>query len=278
MSSFDVQNDFVNSQGILQYILYDQYKVSFDVLGRRWLTYIGVFWPNAWTHIIGGIPFVGYVQFFLLGGVGIYSFLRKEISRPWFIILLSFLGMIVLVRYTRTPLFDSYLVFLHPFIFLLVGWVIFFLYRIRKILGLALLIIIVIGSSQKDIGELGNGENTLLKRTTHWKTLMLNKYKDKKFAIYDYEYKTASFSLPLVLLLDVEDRLDDDGYKIGFRNPPKEQSQDKDLHEEIKGNRMGFMLVDLDSSSSAELAKAGWAFVNPSAVYKATQEWYKDKQ
>ncbi|KKQ34136.1 MAG: hypothetical protein US51_C0052G0006, partial [Microgenomates group bacterium GW2011_GWA2_37_6] len=54
---FDLKNDFINFQNIIQYYLHDQYKISLDVLGRRWKTYAGVFWPNAWAHVIGGHAF-----------------------------------------------------------------------------------------------------------------------------------------------------------------------------------------------------------------------------
>ncbi|MEK7120629.1 MAG: glycosyltransferase family 39 protein, partial [Patescibacteria group bacterium] len=119
---FDLKNDFVNSRGFLQYVIYDQYKIPFEALGRRWLTYLGVFWPNAWSHVIGGIREVAYIQILSLVFVFLYGLYRKSISKIWLTIAVTFLLMVVLLRYTRTPLFDSYIVFLHPFILLLTGW------------------------------------------------------------------------------------------------------------------------------------------------------------
>lgn len=269
---FDLTTNFFESKNMLRYYLHDQYKIPYEVLGRRWLTYAGVFWPKAWGHIIGGDSIIGYVQIAVLAIVGIYGFLKKIIPKEVYIIGISFLIMFFLIRYTRTPIFDSYLAFLHPFIIILIGFAIFLLLKRITIVGLILLLLIIGGSIQKNVLEIKGSSNYAALRAKDWKDLLVKTYPNQKFSVYDYGYGSTGFSLPLVLFLDKDEKLADNGYKIGFGSKPKVPIQD---HKEIEGNRAGFVLRDLNSSTSAQLKKDGWAFINPSQIYVSTVEWYK---
>lgn len=95
------------------------------------------------------------------------------------------------------------------------------------------------------------------------------------FRFYNYENRWGlAYSLPLVLFLDVEGKLDKQGYKIGFGNP---SYLDRLPLKEIRGNKMGFDLWDLEINSRQTLKKEKWSLVNPSEIYKATEEWYTKK-
>lgn len=267
----DFSHNFFNTRNMIYYFLHDQYRISLEVLGRRWLTYAGVLWPNLWSFVIGGYKLLGYIIIPLVAVLTFMSFLKKNISKEWAVITLCFLTMVIIIRYTRTPLFQSYFVFLHPFIIILTGWVIFNLKEKSLLIGLLLLSGIIVGSLSQDIKEIKGGTNSTAIRAKHWRDLLVRQYPNKKFAIYDYEYKSASYSLPMVLFLEAKGLLNDGGYRIGFTNFEATTSSG---HIEVKGNQMGFNLWDLNSSSSAELLKAGWSFINPSEIYYATEEWY----
>lgn len=269
---FDLSNSFFESKNMLQYYLHDQYKISFDVLGRRWLTYAGVFWPKAWAYIIGGYPVVGYIETICLSLVILYGLFKRTILKEWYILIISFLSMFILIRYTRTPLFDTYLISTHAFVIMLTGWAIFLIYKKNILLGLTVLIIVIAGSIHKDIKQIIGGTNYTPLRAHGWRNLLINTYPDQKFSMYDHGYRSTSSSLPLVLFLDEKEKLSDNGYKIGFGSKPHVAIQ---AHKEIKGNKVGFVLRDLNSSSSADLKEEGWAFINPSQIYKSTTEWYK---
>ena len=75
-----------------------------------------------------------------------------------------------------------------------------------------------------------------------WKKTLLTKFPNEKFALYDFEHKTVDKSLKRTV---------------------------------INGNEGGHQIVNLNSSTSAQLENEGWVFVNPSAIYKSTEEWYK---
>lgn len=90
----------------------------------------------------------------------------------------------------------------------------------------------------------------------------------------DLEYARRDKSLPLALFLDRDKRIDDRGLKIGLTIATS-GSQFK--HPVILGDRGGYQILDLNSSTSAELSTEGWVFVNPSQIYHSTQEWYVGK-
>lgn len=271
---FDLQNNFINSKGFFQYIFHDQYKISLDVLGRRWLTYAGIFWPNAWTHVVGGANILGYVEIIVLTLVVLYSFFKKTISKTWLIITVTFLFIVVLLRYTRTPLFDSYIVSLHPFILLLTGWAVYTIVQRRRYVGALLFILVVAGSVFKDLGELAGGGNYAAIEASERLHVLSQKYPDETFAVYAYHYKWADKNAVLSLFLDANKLIDDHGRRIGV---VVATVSGEFRYLILLGEKTGYQLLDLQSSTSAQLAEGEWALMNPSEIYRATQEWYKNE-
>ncbi len=269
---FDLKNDFINSRNIIQYYLHDQYKISLDVLGRRWKTYAGIFWPNAWSHVIGGHLILGYVLIATLGLVTIYNFLKRNISKEWQIIITSFIAMVILVRYVRTPLYDSYVVFLHPFIFLLTGWVIYFLYQKNKIIAFSLFVLIVMFSLFKDKAELtySKANSSAISANSQVK-LLKEKFPNQKFSIYSYKYQLSSENFILSLFLDAENLIDQKGRRVGLVIATESALT---TFPAVKGEIPSQRLLDLNSSSSAQLLGSDFANVNPEQIYKMTQQWY----
>lgn len=269
---FDAQNNFINSRNMVQYYLYDQYEISLDVLGRRWLTYAGIFWPKIWGHVIGGNTITGYILTTGVLFITFYTFIKKRIQKEWSILLISFLVSVVALRYTRTPLFDSYFVFLHPFIILLTGWLMYTVYKIKKVFGIALLTVILTGSIIKDIRLIVSAENYTDFQVKNWIRTLMPQFPNNKFAIYDHKYRTVGKSLPLVLYLNTDKKISDNGLKIGMVLATTSGQFKQPI---VAGNNTGYQILDLSSSTSAQLKNEGWIFINPSAIYKSTEEWYK---
>ena len=268
---FDIQNNFVNSHSMLQYYLYDQYKISLDVLGRRWLTFIGIFLPNSWSHIIGGNLILGYIVMILSGLAIVYNFLKSQLSKEWYILVISFLGMLVLLRYTRTPLFDSFIVFMHPFILLFTALAIFSIYKKNVVIGLSFMFLIALGSLLKDIREIKLATNHTAPWSREQEKVLIKNFPNHKFAIYDFKNKTGGATLPLVLFLYTNKKIDDRGIKLGVVIATN-GAQFK--YPIIFEDKEGYKILNLNNSSNTELVKQGWVFVNPSQVYKSTEEWY----
>ncbi|MDP2638362.1 MAG: glycosyltransferase family 39 protein [Candidatus Levybacteria bacterium] len=269
---FDLQSNFINISSMVQYYLHDQYKISLDVLGRRWLTYAGIFWPKTWGHVIGGNMITGYVLIIGVLLIAFYQFLKKKIKKEWYIMLISFLLAVIVLRYTRTPLFESYVVFLHPLILLLTGWLMYVLYSVKKAFGILFIVIVLIGSANKDINEIVNAENYTSFRVNNWKNKLTSQFPGDKFSLYDYKYKTVDMSLPLVLYLNSDKKIFDKGIKIGMVFATKSGEFNFPL---IYGEKTGHQILNLNSLTNKELREEGWTLINPSEVYRTTEDWYK---
>lgn len=266
----ELQNKFFNTRSMLQYYLHDQYSIPMEVLGRRWLTYLGVFWPNSWALVSGGFSFIVYL-IIILGLVFLFKKVAyKSFSKEWIIICISFIFAVYMLRFVRTPLFDSYLVFLHPLILLITGIIIYLLYTYKKIIGLSLLLLVIIGNFFRIYTELHYASNT-----AYGKTLMIEKSLQKygkSFTIYDYQSKLSSVTLPAVLTLYTHEIIDERGHKVGFIK--KEDNNYKRIPV-LFAFENDVLVVNLKNVSNEFLLKDGWEHVDPKVIYQKTEEWYK---
>lgn len=256
----DLQNNFYNSKNMLQYYLHDQYKTSLDVLGRRWLTYLGDLWPRFWGYVVGGHRIFGYLFGVSLVGVVAFFAKKKSLTKEWLVLLFSFVGMLFMLRYVRAPLFESYIVFLHPFIFLFSGWIVYLLYKKIKIVAFLFLGFIIFFSLQKSFEEIAVASNMTAKTSQRIRASLEKRFPNATFTIYDYQNKTVGRSYPVVLYLDEKQLSSKDGRRIGMR----------------LNTWLGvFQLVDLQEKSPELLKDQGWFLVTPEEVYQKTEEWYK---
>lgn len=269
---FDFQNDFVNLRGMIQYVLYDQYKISLDILGRRWLTYAGVFWPTAWGHIIGGQTLFGYFTIFGVGLMLIFSLLTRKISKLFLFLFVSFSLMVAVLRYVRTPLFDSYLVFLNPFVLLISAWLVHFIFSKNRIFGVIVFLLLVSGSFIKDFSEITHqGTKPILLMIEKWKVELDQKYPGKNFSFFDYRLASKDASFPFVYYMYSSRKTSDDGLRIGIAYRSDEKKFSYDI---VAGKDSGYNIFYLDGSQE-DIEKAGWFPINPSYVYNSTENWRK---
>ncbi len=272
---FDSTHHLINIRHMIIYYFHDQYNISLDVLGRRWTTYLGVFWLKSWSYIVGGNTIIGAATIIASIIVLTYLAIKKSLPKVIIPVTISFVISIIAIRYTRTPIFDSYIMFLHASIFLLVGFTAIFIFKKNKIIGVVFLSILFLGSLIKDIEEIKAGTNNTAGTMKTWTNLLTSKYPGQSFEIYDYKYNTVSLSVPLSLYLSASSKSQDNGHKTGvilIRLENKHIFQ----HQIILGENYSYQLYDLSSSSSAELSKEGWIKVTPNSIYHATEEWADD--
>lgn len=269
---FDIQNNFVNSKNMIQYYLHDQYKISLDVLGRRWSTYLSDFWVKSLAHIISGEKIISIFVMILTSIFVIYSIIKRNLSKEWTIIVASFVSMIIFLRYLRTPLFDSYLMFAHPFIFLLIGFLLYTLLLRNRPIGILFIVIIILGTIRSDIPELNVSGNYSAIEAKARVDVLKEKFPNEKFSIYTYKYKWADKNLILGLFLYSKNMIANDGRRISVVVATREAEFTSSI---ISGDKLGYQLLDLNSSSSSQLQKSGWGRVNPEDIYNSTEKWYK---
>jgi hypothetical protein len=268
---FDLTHNFYDTRSMIDYIRYGQYNIY---VPNRWLTYVGIFWPRLWARIIGGQLIAGYFLIILLSIATVFAAIKKDIQKVLFAVIVSFICIFIMLRFFKGERYDSYHIFLHPFVLLLTAWVCTQIYKYNRILGIVIVIAIFLGSMKLDIDEIGNSTNYTSIQAEYWKTLLAKNYPGKNFLIYDYMYKSRGKSLPLVLYMSNDNLLNEKGYKIGFGSPPVKERL---VFRQVKGNEIGYELWDLNSSSSAQLEKHGWIPVNASDTYRGIVEWHVRK-
>ena len=98
--------------------------------------------------------------------------------------------------------------------------------------------------------------------------LLQQKFPGTTFTVYDLNYDQTQRSVPAVLYLDEAQLISDTGKQIGFICPEAQSL----FNTEIIATSPG-LISDLSSSDSATLIKDKWALVNPSQIYRSTEEW-----
>ena len=181
--------------------------------------------------------------------------------------------MVVILRYLKTPLFESFYVFIHPFVLVLTAYLIYHLYMFKKGIGMLVFVTVIGGTLITNWQHIQSGENITHMFASTWSHELKQKFPGEKFAVYDYEYKYRDKSFPLVLYLMSEDMIDDNGKRIGIAVTSKEVDH-SETYQSIIGNTGSYQVFDLEASSSSQLRGSKWSFVNPSQVYKSTQSWY----
>ncbi len=275
----DVTNHFFNVGHMIQYYFHDQYKISLNVLGRRWQTYISTLWPHLWNGAIGGNNWVGFT---LMGGsllLLLGAIYKRVVTKQWILLVGVFLFAFTLIRYTRTPIFDNYVMFLHPFIFLFTGALCYYLLKKYWFLGAILVCVTCFYSLQSDITQIKAGTNYMAYRASSWNNMLREKYKSQSVALYDYKYQSTGYTFPFLMYLQYTNHISNTGHRIGFGLPAIQDARGHNFYMDliISENTTGFTLVDLQGSSSAELQRAQWVFITPQKVYDTTEDWYNNK-
>lgn len=269
---FDIQNDFVNIRNLIYYFMVDQYNISLDVLGRRWLTFAGVYWPKMWAYVIGGDYFISFFIFISLFVFSAYSLFQKKVSKEILIINMFLVISLVFLRYSRVPLFDSYVVFLHPFIIISTAWIIYSLIKWRWAVGVFVLSIILLLNLVNDYKEILNSSSESPVLANQEMRAIKAKFHDEKISVYSYDYKWSDKNAILSLFLSAGGMISDSGKPVSVIISTRSGDFSYPVLHESEG---GYRVLDLSSSSSAELTRSGWVLMNPSAIYKATEEWRK---
>jgi hypothetical protein len=267
---FDLTHNYYNLRGIIDYARFGQYAVY---IPNRWMTYAGKFIPYLWGTIIGGNTPMGYFIIILTGITFLLTLVNHKLQKIFWGTLLSTALMIFCLRYYRGEKYESYFVFLHPFILTISAWTLFMIYRKQQILGIILIGIITIYSIIPILKSALKAENYTDLEAKGWVRVLTQKYPQEKFDMYDFRYNSAGKSLALTLYLNQKNLISSTGHRIGFGTPPKTE---RTYHMEILENNVGYDLWDLTASSPAVLQKNEWARINPENIFKGITRWYEN--
>lgn len=267
---FDLNSNFFESRGLIEY-LFNRKEGAY--LPKRWLTYAFETWPLFWSRVLGGHVFLGYLTGILLAISIALSFIKKELTKPFIVVIVFFLVNFIVLRYHKGPTYDAFIVYLHSAIIILVTWLSLRIISFNKLLGGFFVLSLVIGSLNQDYKEIKFASNTTAERATKWRDILIEKYPNSKFAIYDYEEKYTSQSFSLALFLQVKKKTDENGIKIGVSIATPGASLSNKRYELIDDD--GLQLLYLDEFDRKILENGSWKLVTPSALYNRIQNWYK---
>lgn len=269
LACYDIHHDFYNMNHMFRYLFIEKNTISYEVLGRRWLTYLSDLIPYQIGRISAGNSIIGVCVYIFSLAVSLYEKLKKRFS---FIgmINISIVGMFFIIRYIKTPLYDSYFVFIHPFIILSLAYAIFWIISRKKMIGYIVFAVILTCLIGVLAPEFSTKPNTLYADVITGTTTLVEAYPGQKFSLHDFTYKTAEFSLPLSSYLSYKDLISEDGITIGIRvsTPSAVSSADA-----VLGTVAGYEFLDLRSKVQDFKFKNNWFRVNPSDVYRSTEEW-----
>lgn len=271
---FDLTNNFFESRNVLDYYLYGQHRIYYP---NRWLTYIFEFWPAAWARISGGEVLLGYLSFFGLFAALAISLYKKNVGKIFVGLSCVLLVNVLMLRYYKGPLFDSYLVFLHGIILLLTAWVVYKVWGYSKFFGIIFLVALIVGSLRGVYEDAWGSVNQTASRSEQVAAILIKEFPQEKFSVYEYQYRSPEVSLPIVLYLDSRGILSDKGIPIGVSDFALGHAASMSAHV-IVDSSLGISLIDLSASSEAKLKAAGWGRVNASDVHKSTVLWYKEEK
>lgn len=267
---YDLQHNFFNFNNMFTYYFNNSNPVSYEMLGRRWLTYMSIFWPKEWSHITGGLLSIGIialvVSVFMIGR----SMVKKQLPKEIVSLTLAAVISVILLRYVRTPLYSSYLTFLHPFILLMVGWSLWKVIQKNIYLGLSLLLIISAGSFVTTWHDLTTSTNTTITLVNNWKERLDTMVQAPSYRIYDQNYQNVGLSVPLSLVLDVAGKSSADGLNLGVGYGKIFGAPEAGI---AIGKSTGLQIFDLSASTSSELNQGKWIPVDAKSIYLATEEW-----
>lgn len=245
--------------GLVDYYIYGKNKVY---VPNRWLSYLFDFWPAFWGYVFGLPSIIGLV----LSGVSLLTSLvliiKRKVSLAYAVIFLYFITCFVFLRFFQGERASYYLLFLHPFLILLTGVLLWQALKIRfgkLILGILLIIIVIAGfnvdlvhthSVDSHLQFIGN--ERFLEKT----------YPDHKFSIYACNGQYRNQVQAMVFLMSNNNKLGQE-IKIGFKDThcryPGRVAEDKKL--DVIG------AVDLTSYSIKQLKDYGWRLISPEYLY-----------
>ena len=272
---WDAGQQWANLRNFLDYIFIGQYRIF---ISRRWLTFGLKFLPEAWGSIVGGYN-AAMVLIAIIGVIVIWSLWRRRQFPSmigWFLLVLGM--QIVVLRYSRVELFEGYLIFIHPLVIFVSGWIVaqgIKLKRLRLVTYL-LVISIVVGSAIEDIAFITRPFVFASTVKSSVETLVAA-YPGKKFVPYDYQYRSSEFTYSLSLLLNQRDLIDQNGIPIGvckFSCPDVLKVGKKII---IVGQGTTYGINDLSYDFNRYLISPEWNDLSPTNTLKEVGFWWEEE-
>lgn len=269
----DSHNHWYNISHMIHYYLVDQYAISLNVLGRNWRTFLATTLPHFWAFTIGNYSLIAIITMCCGGGIIAFYLWKKKWSKDWIFLIGSFLLMTIIVRYAHVPLYESFVVFSHPFILLLTAGVIVTFFNYSAILGIICAIILIAGSMVKNVEEIRHAINLSDQEATRIQNALMKKFPNEKFTLFGRFH--SSQSLQLFFYLYYHNLISDTGKPIGVANAAETgYGKVPTLITDLYGTK----IVDLRNASPSAQREYHWTIISGKSIYDSTQDWFNQPQ
>ncbi len=278
---FELSNHWYNTRHMWQYLTIDQYKIWVPM---RWLTYIKNFWPEFLIFVFGGTPIFGTIIMCFIGLVLTWMFFAKKLASKYLLLGISFVVMVIIIRYYRGERFFGYLQFFHPFLFIFLGLSLWqFLHRkwgyiFASILLISYLTVTIPSSISRQEPE------SLTTITNQQVNQIYSKFGPGPFKIYKCNYLVKGEIVALMLALDMQGKYSLDGKSLAYFwgcDYPKLLTTGQMLTDnDLQNAEKYYPSVDLvkDFSLATPSAMFAWSSISPKEAYQSAARWWMDEQ
>jgi len=218
---WDSFQGFANLRNILDYFLIGQHRLY---VPNSWTLYVMNYFPDYWSFVVGRFLPAALLLIFLSGLFFIYnSFIKKNISKPLFVLGLIFLIFFIVGRFYKGERSEGYLLYLLPFILIFTSWAIEQIYILTikgikqgvfKLISILILIILVVFNLITVFNLIFN--QSPVSYINERIEAISNKFPGSKFKLYDYKYLSYSESMAVSLLMYDKELMDENGIPLGI--------------------------------------------------------------
>lgn len=232
---------------------------------NRWLTFVLDFLPNFWSYVLG-VPYVvgigiGVYVFF----VNVFAFIKKALPKTYVLLFLALVLNILFIRYATSSRENYYFLYLHPFIFILWAFTLWYSLGNRYLRFVALIVayIVLFLNLKEDIRRLP--EEIESRQIRNQVSILERTYENSDLSIYRCGDRVGNVAQAMAFLLYHDNRLSNNGVAIGLKS---DQCLDTSLFVELPFDyHQKYYIVDFEKFPKAEKF---WTLVTPETVYKDT--------
>lgn len=279
---WDSRQQWANIRNILDYFLIAQYRLY---VPNSWKLFLLDFLANYWGYEVGGFAPIAFFLFILSVFFFLLDMFKKKLPHIIFLLYGMFLFLILINRYYRGERFFGYMLYLSPFIILFSSWVIFKILSVAKTKGVSqfqryvflvvgfLLFVSVIYGSLLIVDRNVFPKNNRIEEIQRLVSIVQDKYPNKKFKLYDFQWMTSDISYPLSAFLKEKDKTHKTGIPIGIIRQISFQRQGV-----ILASIRGSYVIDLTGKNITLSGTNRWVPVNQEDIYNDLMQWTKTRK
>ena len=270
---WDWHQNFANIKNLLDYFLIAQYRIY---VPNSWKLFIFKYVPGYWSFVVGNFSLLGLVLFLSSTLLFLWSFLKRKLSKEFTLLGIIFLFLLFINRYYKGERSEGYLLYFLPFILiftvLLINAFIEHKNYLIKFFGI-LFFLVIIFANFISIYKIVNFKSQI-DFINKIKIDLYNKYPGQTFSLYDYKYKLYDKSMPLSLFMSFDNKLNNNGKKLGISC----YGIGCPYGLPIINEKLPIVDLDYVKNSDLEKNKKIWINVNQASVYEDLIGWLNKNQ